>query len=148
MRVGCCCNIQENILLAPANGSHEDVSDELQVYKNDLDLVRLSTQLNVLPGLIHTQKMKLTSDVDQRTTYVQRHCKDMNEISMSKDMFPEVLHLIKISHIIPDTTSTCTHRTYTHHTYTRRSYTLLHRAETHVCALSILTLLVPEEEVV
>ena len=66
-------------MLAAAGGSLEQVPDDFQIYKNDLDLARLQIQLQMLPDLIRT---------------------------MSKGMFSEVLRLIKIFYTIPVTTAT------------------------------------------
>ena len=56
----------EKTLLTAANGSPEQVSDDLQIYNNDLDLVKLQTQLHMLPDLICTRNTKLTSVVPIR----------------------------------------------------------------------------------
>ena len=50
----------EKTLLDAANGSLEQVSDDLQIYKNDLDLVILQTQLHMFPDLIRSRNTKTT----------------------------------------------------------------------------------------
>ena len=97
----------EKMLLAAANGNPEQVPDELQIYKNDLHLARLQVQLQMLPDLIHTRNLKLTSDIPiRRVTTVRTLCEVMNEVSISKSMFSEVLRLMKIFYTIPITTAT------------------------------------------
>ena len=87
----------EKTLLDAANGSLEQISDDLQIYKNDLNLVRLQTQLHMLPDLIRTRNMKPNCDVPiTRVTNVRTLCEVINEVSMSKVMFSEVLRLIKL----------------------------------------------------
>ena len=114
----------EKTLLAAANGSPEQVSDDLHIYKNDLDLARLQTQLHMLPDLIRTKNMKLTSGVPiRRVTNVRTICGVMNEVSMSKDMFSEFLRLIKIFYTIPVTTATA-----------ERTFSALRRLKTYLRA--------------
>ena len=85
------------MLLDAANGSPEQVSDDLQIYKNDLDLARLQTQLRMLPDLIRTRNMMPTCDVPiTRVINIRTLCEVINEVSMSKVMFSEVLRLMKI----------------------------------------------------
>ena len=81
----------EKMLLDAANGSAEQVSNDLQIYKNDLDLVRLQTQLHMLPDLIRIRNMMPTCDVPiTRVTNIRTLCEVINEVSMSKVMFSEV----------------------------------------------------------
>lgn len=83
--------VLEKTLIDAANSSPDQVSDDLQIYKNDLNLVRLQTQLHMLPDLIRTRNMKPTCAVPiRRVTNVRTLCEVMNEVSMSKFMFSEV----------------------------------------------------------
>ena len=87
----------EKTMLAAAGGSLEQVPDDFQIYKNDLDLARLQIQLQILPDLIRTRNMKLSNDIPiRKVTNVRTLCEVMNEVPMSKGMFSEVLRLIKI----------------------------------------------------
>ena len=97
----------EKTMLAAAGGSLEQVPDDFQIYKNDLDLARLQIQLQMLPDLIRTRNMKLSNDIPiRKVTNVRTLCEVMNEVPMSKGMFSEVLRLIKIFYTIPVTTAT------------------------------------------
>ena len=112
----------EKMLLAAVNGNPEQVPDELQIYKNDLDLARLQVQLQMLPDLIHTRNLKLTSDIPiRRVTTVRTLCEVMNDVSISKSMFSEVLHLMKIFYTMPITTATA-----------ERTFSALRRLKTYL----------------
>ena len=112
------------MLLDAANGSPEQESDDLQIYKNDLDLARLQTQLHMLPDLICTKNMTPTCDVPiTRVTNIRTLCEVINEVSMSKVMFSEVLHLMKIFYTILVTTGT-----------SERTFSALRRLKTYLRA--------------
>lgn len=94
----------EQTLLVAANGG--DVED-LQMYKNDLDLKRLHTQLLMLPDLIRTRNTKLSSDVPiRKVTNVRTICDVMKEVQVGKEMLSQVVRLLKIFYTIPVMTST------------------------------------------
>ena len=47
----------ERVLLDAANGTFSgELPQELQMYKNDIDLTRLKVQLQMMPDLIRTRK--------------------------------------------------------------------------------------------
>ena len=56
----------EKTMLAAAGGSLQQVPDDFQIYKGDLDLARLQIQLQMLPDLIRTRNMKLSNDIPIR----------------------------------------------------------------------------------
>ena len=114
----------EKTMLAAAGGSLEQVPDDFQIYKGDLDLARLHIQLQMLPDLIRTRNMKLTNDIPiRKVTNVRTLCEVMNEVPMSKGMFSEVLRLIKIFYTIPVTTATA-----------ERTFSALRRLKTYLRA--------------
>ena len=114
----------EKTMLAAAGGSLEQVPDDFQIYKGDLDLARLHIQLQMLPDLIRTRNMKLTNDIPiRKVTNVRTLCEVMNEVPMSKAMFSEVLRLIKIFYTIPVTTATA-----------ERTFSALRRLKTYLRA--------------
>ena len=114
----------EKTMLAAAGGSLEQVPDDFQIYKNDLDLARLQIQLQMLPDLIRTRNMKLSNDIPiRKVTNVRTLCEVMNEVPMSKGMFSEVLRLIKIFYTIPVTTATA-----------ERTFSALRRLKTYLRA--------------
>ena len=95
----------EELLLDAANGTlvSTEFSEDLQLYKNDLDLSRLKYQLPMLPDVIRVRNQKLQNDYKSynvRTIY-----SDMTEIFLSKEIFSEIIRLIKIFYTIPVTTS-------------------------------------------
>ena len=64
---------------------------DLEMYKNNLDLGRLSIQLQMLPDLIKTRNMNLpTSSQIKTVTSVQTICIILNEIESSKTTLSEV----------------------------------------------------------
>ena len=98
----------EKLLLDAANGTLDsaEIPEELQLYKNDLDLSRLKYQLLMLPDVIRVRNQKLQNDVPiTKVTNVRTIYSVMSEISLGKEMFSEVLRLIKIFYTIPVTTS-------------------------------------------
>ena len=77
----------------------------------------------MLPDLIHTRNMMPTCDVAiTRVTNIQTLCEVINEVSMSKVMFSEVLYL-KIFYTIPVTTATA-----------ERTFSVLRRLKTYLRA--------------
>ncbi len=101
--------LMEKVLLDASNGEQgsEHLPEELQLYRNDIDVQRLKTQLLMLPDLIRTRNLKLPNHLPvKRVTNVRTICDIMNEIGISKDMLSEVLRLLKIFYTLPVTTST------------------------------------------
>ena len=81
----------EKVLLDVANGAQSfgsgEFPEELQLYRNDVDMHRLKAQLLMLPDLIRTRNSKLSNSVPiKRVTNVRTICDIMNEISISKEM--------------------------------------------------------------
>ena len=80
---------------------------DLEMYKNNLDLGKLSIQLQMLPDLIKTRNMNLPSSSQIKTvTSVQTICIILNEIESSKTMLSEVYSLVQIYLTILVTTTT------------------------------------------
>ena len=101
--------IIEKLLLDAANGNLDstEIPEELQLYKNDLDLSQLKYQLLMLPDVIRVRNQRLRNDVPiTKVTNVRTLYSVMCEISLGKEIFSEVLRLIKIFYTIPVTTST------------------------------------------
>lgn len=100
----------EKVLLSAANGqlaSSDALSDELKVYENDINLPRLSIQLQMLPDLIRTRnRMGTTAIPIKEVTNLRTLCDIINELSISKEMFLEVIRFLKIFYTLPVTTST------------------------------------------
>lgn len=100
--------VMEKLLLNAANRTCIELGElpeELELYKSDVDLPKLKTQLQMLPDLIRTRNVKVPNCVPiKRVTNVQTICDIMNEVNMSKEM-SEVFRLLKIFYTIPVTTS-------------------------------------------
>jgi len=95
-------------LLDAANGTFSgELPQELQMYKNDIDLTRLKVQLQMMPDLIRTRNQLPTNLVPiKKVTNVRTICDVMNDVSVSKDMLSQVHRLLKIFYTIPVTSST------------------------------------------
>ena len=101
--------IIEKILLDAANGAHNngELPQELQLYKNDIDLARFKIQLQMIPDLIRTRNQKLTNSAPiTKVTNVRTICDIMNDVTISKDMLSEVHRMLQIFYTVPVTTST------------------------------------------
>ena len=98
----------ERVLLDAANGTFSgELPQELQMYKNDIDLTRLKVQLQMMPDLIRTRNQLPTNLVPiKKVTNVRTICDVMNDVSVSKDMLSQVHRLLKIFYTIPVTSST------------------------------------------
>lgn len=92
--------VVERLLLEAANGTLnvcDQIPEELQLYKSDINLERMKTQLLMLPDLIRTRNTKLDNTVPiKKVTNIVTLCDIMNEITVSKDMLSEVFRLLKI----------------------------------------------------
>ena len=103
--------VLEKVLLDAANGTSGfesgELPEELNLHRNDVDLLRLKTQLLMLPDLIRTRNLKLPNCLPiKRVTNVRTICDIMNEIGISKEMLSEVLRLLNFFYTLPVTTST------------------------------------------
>ena len=88
-------------------GTIDDLPQDLKLYEKDVNLPKLKIQLQMLPDLIRTQNQKLTSSPPiKKVTNLRTICDVINEVSLSKDMFSEVVCLLKIFYTIPVTTFT------------------------------------------
>ena len=97
----------EKVLIDCSNGEAVSLPQQLEVYKNDLDLTRLRVQLSMLPDLIKTKNQKVHSSFAiKKVTNVRTICTFMNEVEASKTMLSEVNRLLQIFLTIPVTTST------------------------------------------
>jgi len=98
----------ERVLLDAANGTFSgELPQELQMYKNDIDLTRVKVQLQMMPDLIRTRNQLPTNLVPiKKVTNVRTICDVMNDVSVSKDMLSQVHRLLKIFYTIPVTSST------------------------------------------
>ena len=75
------------------------IPEELQLYKSDINLETMKTQLLMLLHLIRTRNMKLDNTVPiKKVTNIVTLC--------DKDMLSEVFRLLKIFLTVPVTTST------------------------------------------
>ena len=101
----------EKLLIDHANGTQTDESlpKELDIYKSDLDFVKLKFQLKMLPDLVKTQNQQEANSIMipiTRVTNVRTVAEILNQVSISKTMLSEVSRLIRIFLTIP--VSTCT----------------------------------------
>ena len=114
----------EKLLLDAANATlvSTDLPEELQLYKDDLDLSRLKCQLPMLPDVIRVRNQKLQNNVPiPKVTNVRTLYSVMTEISLSTEMFSEVIRLIKLFYTIPVTTSSA-----------ERTFSALRRLKTYL----------------
>ena len=80
------------LLLDAANSNLDstEIPEELQLYKNDLDLSRLRYQLLMLPDVIRVRNQRLQNDVPiTKVTNVRKLYSVMCEISLGKEMFSD-----------------------------------------------------------
>ncbi|XP_062512635.1 zinc finger MYM-type protein 1-like [Corticium candelabrum] len=116
----------EKLLLDAVNGTYTmdgtALPEELQLYKDDLDLSRLKYQLSMLPDVVQVRNRKLENNPPiTEVTNVRTICSIMADISLCKEMLSEVVHLIKLFYIIPVTTSTA-----------ERTFSALRRLKTYL----------------
>ena len=91
--------VLEKVLLDAANGTSGyesgELPEELNLSRNDVDLLRLKTQLLMLPDHIRTRNLKLPNCLPiKRVTNVRTNYDIMNDIGVSKEMLSEVLRLL------------------------------------------------------
>ena len=117
--------MMEKLLMTAANNTSIDLGElpeEMQLYKNDIDLQKLKHQLQMLPDLIRTRNVNVPNCIPIKSvTNVRTICDIMNEINMSKEMLSEVLKLLKIYYTIPVTTSSA-----------ERTFSALRRLKTYL----------------
>ena len=116
----------EKLLLDAANSTctmnGTDLPEELEAYKDDLDISQLKYQLSMLPDIIRVRNEKLHNTPPiTKVTNVRTICSIMGEISLGKEMLSEVVCLIKIFYNIPVTTSTA-----------ERTFSALRRLKTYL----------------
>ena len=99
----------EILLVTAAKSTSIDLGEppeELNLYKNDIDLKKLKIQLQMLPDLVRTRNVKVPNCIPIKSiTNVRTICDIMNETNISKEMLSEVLKLLKVFYTIPVTTS-------------------------------------------
>ena len=114
--------VLEKVLMDYANGITAFCSTELphefDLYKDDLDLSKLKTQLSMLPDLIVTRNTRNSVPI-KKVTNVRTICDIINETSVGREMLSEVIKLLKIFYTLPTTTSTA-----------ERSFSALRRLKT------------------
>ena len=117
--------VLEKVLLDSANGESNlesaDFPEEFQLYKSDVDLAKLKTQLLMLPDLIKTRNLKVNSPPIRKVTNVRTICDIMNEVGVAKELFSEVFRLLLIFYTLPVTTSTA-----------ERTFSALRRLKTYL----------------
>ena len=116
----------EKLLLDAVNGTYTmdgtALPEELQLYKDDLDLSRLKYQLSMLPDVVQVRNRKLENNPPiTEVTNVRTICSIMADISLCKEMLSEVVHLIKLFYTIPVTISTA-----------ERTFSALRRLKTYL----------------
>ena len=89
--------ILEKVLMDYANGITAFCSTELphefDLYKDDLDLSKLKTQLSMLPDLIVTRNTRNSVPI-KKVTNVRTICDIINETSVGREMLSEVIKLL------------------------------------------------------
>ena len=84
-----------------------ELPEELQLYKNDIDLAKLKLQLLMLPDLIRTRNTKNPNTVPvKKVTNVRTICEIMNDVGIGKEILSEVFRLLQIFFTLPVTTAT------------------------------------------
>ena len=90
--------VLEKLLLDSANGKSTigsgELPEELQLYKNDIDLAKPKLQLLMLPDLIRTRNAKSPNTVPVKVTNVRTICEIMNDVGIGKEMLSEVFRLL------------------------------------------------------
>lgn len=116
--------VLEKLLLDSANGKcttgSGELPEELQLYKNDIDLAKLKLQLLMLPDLIRTRNAKSPNTVPVKVTNVRTICEIMNDVGIGK-MLSEVYRLLQIFFTLPVTTATA-----------ERTFSALRRLKTYL----------------
>ena len=93
--------VLEKLLLDSANGTSTlatgELPEELQLYKNDIDLAKLKLQLLMLPDLIRTRNSKSPNTVPiKKVTNVRTISEVVNDVGIGKEMLSEVFRLLQI----------------------------------------------------
>jgi len=118
------CTLKK-VLIGAANRTQvdlEDLPDELKLYKEEINLEKLKIQLQMLPDLVRTRNATIPNCIPiKKVTNVWTLCDIFNEVTVTKEMFSEVLKLVKIFYTIPVTTSTA-----------ERSFSALRRLKTYL----------------
>ena len=113
-------SILEKVLLDSVNNTFcsSELPEEFAIYKSDLDLSRLKVQLSMLPDLIATHNTNSKIPI-KKVTNVRTICDVIKETSTGKEMFSEIIKMLKIFYTLPVTTSTA-----------ERSFSALRRLKT------------------
>ena len=103
--------VLEKLLLQSANGESTlgigELTEELQLYKNDIDLAKLKLQLLTLPDLIRARNSKSPNTVSiRKVTNVYTICEVMNDVGIGKKMLSDVFRLLQIFFTLPVMTAT------------------------------------------
>ena len=101
--------VLEKVLMDYANGitafCSTKLPHEFDLYKDDLDLSKLKTQLSMLPDLIVTRNSRNSVPI-KKVTIVRTICDIINETNDGREMLSEVIKLLKIFYTLPTTTCT------------------------------------------
>ena len=99
----------EKTLLDTANGSFTMIPTELEIYKCDVNIDRLTDQLKMLPELIRTYNELNPTTCIKQVTILTTLSEVMNAVEISKTLFSEVRTLLQIVHTIAVTSATAEH---------------------------------------
>ena len=88
--------VLEKLLLDCANGTSTlgtgELPEEIQLYKHDIDLVKLKLELLMLPDLIRTRNSKSPNTVPvKKVKNVRTICEVMNDVTIGKEMYQKCL---------------------------------------------------------
>ncbi|CAM1307975.1 ZMYM1 (predicted) [Pycnogonum litorale] len=117
----------EELIISAANAVNavdHEIPEVLQIYKNEIDLKRLSIQLKCLPDLIRTAVESRSEFKDLRevtVTSVRTISDILCQVNMGNFMFSEVGKLLKMYLTIPVTSATA-----------ERSFSALRRLKTYL----------------
>jgi hypothetical protein len=92
------------LFLDSSNGKSFTIPDEINLYKNDLDITKLNLHLQMLPDVIRC--VPINGINVKQVTRISTICDIFNEQPSSKKLLSEVHTLLKIYLTIPVTTST------------------------------------------
>lgn len=116
----------ENLILKAIDhstaGDSEEYSEipELEVYKNDVNLVNLKAQLQMLPNLLKTYNENTDQKITKVTT-LRTICDIFNAAPSSKSLFQDIFRLLRILLTMPVTTATA-----------ERTFSALRRLKTYL----------------
>jgi len=96
----------EKTLLDAANSSFSAIPNELEIYKQDVNIDRLTVQLKMLPDLIRTYNEQNPITSIKQVTILTTLSDVMNAVEASKTLFSKVRTLLQIVHTIPVTSAT------------------------------------------